>query len=151
MRKILYTLVFMAVLPILGNSQNYNIRFEVIKHSTETMGKHWDMEFKDFKFNPPLIATFDGKVLKLGTATQTVFNVNAISVKKVDLTKQSYGNTVKTGEEYIIGVKGETNIEYYIIRKSLFEDGGHVYFLYQPFGLNGYVYSYDIFRSDLID
>lgn len=150
MRK-LFLATMLALISNIALSQTYNIKFEVIKHSTETMGKYWNMEFKDFKFTPPLLATFDGKVLRLGTTTQTVFNVNAISVKKVDLTKQSYGNTVKTGEEYIIGVKGETNIEYYIIRKSLLESGGHVYFLYQPFGLNGFVHSYDIYRSDIID
>lgn len=147
-------LVLTAILTLISNialCQTYNIKFEVIKHSTETMGKHWNMEFEDFKFNPPLMATFDGKVLKLGTTTETVFNVKAISVKKVDLTKESYGNTVKTGEEYIIGVQGKTNIEYYIIRKSFFEDGGHVFFLYQPLGLNGFVYSYDIYRSSFIN
>lgn len=150
MRK-LFLATMLALISNIALSQTYNIKFEVIKHSTETMGKYWNMEFEDFKFNPPLLATFDGKVLKLGTTTQTVFNVNAISVKKLDITKQSYGNTIKTGEEYIIGVKGETNIEYYIIRKSLLENGGHVFFLYQPLGVNGFVYSYDIYRSDLIN
>lgn len=149
MKKLIFTTLF-ALLSSIVFSQTYNITFSVPKWATQTMGKDWNLQFDKVPANSPVKVVFDGKKLKVIAGEKTISENNVSSVKKIDKKKVVYGAEVKTGEDYILAVQKENFIEYHIIKKTFFEDNTHYYMLYSPFAIDGYVYSYDIFQSDVL-
>lgn len=151
MKKLIFT-ALVALLSCVTFGQSYNIKFSVPRWATETMGREWDLKFDNVPKSTPVTVYFNGKKLKVTAGEKILTDKDIISVKKFDQTKTSYGVEVKTGEEYVLAVQNEDFIDYYIIKKNFLEsDNSYYYMLYSPLTLNGYIFCYDIYQSDIIE
>ena len=149
MKKLIFTAI-MALFSYVALAQVYNISFKVPRWATETMGKEWDLKFDDVPSSTPVTVNFNGKKLTVTAGSKTIIDKNVISVKKIDNKKTTYGVEVKTGEGYILTTQNEQFFEYYIIKKNFLEDNSFYYMLYAPLIVDAYVFSYDIFQSDIL-
>lgn len=153
MRKLILFAVF-ALLSNMAYSQSYDIKFKIVKESTEKMGYEWDYEFKDAKHNPPYYVEFNGETLKISSSSTVYINKKVSTIKVNERTKTVYGKEVITGKDLILGIeeKDEKMWHYYTLRYIYLESGGYAIFLYCPYITDdGMVYSYDIYRSEIIE
>ena len=148
--KKLILIIISTLISSAGYCQNYNLKFQVKQEADNLINKDWDYQFSNFFSSSPCYISFDGKILKMGNSSVKHFEVNVISIKKVEKTETIYGNKVVIGEYFILGTNGEHCIEYYILHKDNLQQGGHIYTLYRPFIFDGKLLKYHLYKSGKI-